>query len=171
MAFFGIMAAPVLFHPERSGIIRAPDTAIIAPQMVSAMLTRFGTLTSILGALLLLSIVIDGALSHTLKQRLWRVQAVISVFCVAISFYLSTVLLPQTKRDQAAILPIIARATRGETLSAAEKSRRLAFDTGHSGYQRLASINLYLLLAVLFILMARGAQIPKSDVSKSAPKL
>ena len=163
MAFFGIMAAPVLFHPEKSGIVRPPEIATLAPQMVSAMLTRFGTLTTLCGVLLVISVLIDGALSRGLKNGLWRVQFTLALICVGLSLYLNSVLLPQTKRDQSQILPLIARASRGETLSPAETARRAAFDAGHSGYQRLARINLYLLLAVLFLLIARSAHVPRPD--------
>ncbi len=159
LAFFGIMAAPVLFHPERSGIPRAPDTAILAPQMVSAMLTRFGTLTTLCAVALLVGVLLDGALSRTFSTRIWRFQTVLCALCLTIGIFLNSVLLPQTRRDQAEILPLIARAERGEKLSAAQTQRRAAFDAGHTGYQRLASLNLYLLLAILFILLARGAEI------------
>ena len=159
LAFFGIMAAPVLFHPERSGIPRAPDTAFLAPQMVSAMLTRFGTLTTLCAVALLVGALLDGALSRTFFTRIWRLQTALCALCLTIGIFLNSVLLPQTRRDQTEILPLIARAERGEKLSAAETQRRAAFDAGHTGYQRLASLNLYLLLAILFILLARGAEI------------
>lgn len=162
MAFFGIMAAPVLFHPEKSGIARPPDTATLAPQLVSAMLTRFGTLTTLCAILILLCALIDGALTRDFKNRLWRAQTALSVVCLGFSLGLNGVLLPQTKREQAQILPLIARTSRGETLSPIEKTRRAAFDAGHGAYQRLATFNLYLLLAMLVILMARGAGVPKS---------
>lgn len=158
MAFFGIMAAPVLFHPERSGIARAANTATLAPQMVSAMLTRFGTLTTILGALLILFALLDGVFSRATKNRMWRAQIMVSSLCLGFSLYLNGVLLPQTRSAQAEILPLIARAERVETLSSREKAQRLAFDKGHSGYQKLATINLYLLMAVLLLLVARGAR-------------
>lgn len=165
MAFFGVMAAPVLFHPERSDITRAPDTAIMAPQMVSAMLTRFGTLTILCAILLLGCTLIDGALTQSLKTKIWRAQAVLCLVCLGFSLFLNRVLLPQTRLDQAQILPLIARASRGEVLSPTETKRRAAFDTGHRAYQRLASLNLYILLAILLILVARSTDVP------SAPKL
>jgi hypothetical protein len=160
MAFFGIMAAPVLFHPEKSGIPRAADTAIIAPQMVSAMLTRFGFLTSICAVILLVGWLVDGLLSNGtqsgLKSGAWRIQGALSLVCLTLSFYLNSVLLPRTKAEQGQILPLIARAERGETLSAADKERRVAFDMGHQSYQKLASINLYLLMAILLVLLGRA---------------
>jgi hypothetical protein len=156
MAFFGIMAAPVLFHPEKSGIARTPNTAIMAPQMVSAMLTRFGTLTTICGILLLLGWLIDGLLSRSVRTRSWRLQGALTLLCVVISQYLNVALLPRTRAEQSNILPIIARADQGETLSAAERARRAEFDAGHKSYQRLASLNLYLLMAVLLILLSRS---------------
>ncbi len=171
MAFFGIMAAPVLFHPERSGIARAANTATLAPQMVSAMLTRFGTLTTILGVLLVVLVVVDGVVSRATALRLWRAQFLISALCLGFSLFLNGVLLPQTKRAQAEILPLIARAERGEMLSKSEKAQRLAFDTGHGGYQKLATINLYLLVALLLLLVARGANASPTEVSARAPKL
>lgn len=168
LAFFGIMAAPVLFHPERSGIPRAPDTATLAPQMVSAMLTRFGTLTTLCAVVLLVCILLDGALSQSTRTWKWRTQATLSLLCLGIGLFLNRVLLPQTVRDQARILPLIARASRGETLSAAETQRRATFDTGHTGYQRLASFNLYLLLAILLLIVARASEL---TVPNRAPKL
>lgn len=171
MAFFGIMAAPVLFHPEKSGIARAADTATLAPQLVSAMLTRFGTLTTICAIVLLICALIDGVLSRALKSNLWRAQSALSLLCLGFSLYLNGVLLPQTRREQAQILPLIARASRGETLSATDQARRSAFDSGHRTYQRLATINLYLLLAILFLLIARGADFRPPDVPKRSPNL
>jgi hypothetical protein len=64
--------------------------------------------------------------------------------------------LPKTQREQFEILPLIARAERGEVLSSAEQEKRVAFDAGHKSYQRLASLNLWLLLALLAIVTARG---------------
>ena len=154
------MAAPVLFRPERFGVPRTPDTTTLAPQIVSAMLSRFGTLTTICGILLVFCALIDGFLNRNWKSRLWCAQTLLSVVCLGFSLYLNGVLLPQTKREQAQILPIIARASRGEALSATEMQQRAAFDAGHRAYQRWASINLYLLLAILLILIARGAVIP-----------
>ena len=163
MAFFGIMAAPVLFHPEKSGIARSANTATIAPQMVSAMLTRFGTLTNICIVLMVIGCLMDGILSGSLRKLCWRAQAVLTVICLVFAQYLNVVLLPQTKAQQAEILPIIARADRGEVLSNVDKARRVAFDTGHKEYQNLATFNLYLLMAMLLILM--GRTLPSAPLS------
>jgi hypothetical protein len=152
MAFFGIMAAPVLFR-----IARLNGVGAIAPQMVGAMLARFGVLTTICGFVLVGCWALDGALSRATKSRLWRAQGVISLLCLGFSLYLNGVLLPQTQREQAEILPLIALAERGETLSPTEQEKRVAFDAGHKSYQRLASINLYLLLALLAIVASRGS--------------
>ena len=159
MAFFGIMAAPVLFHPEKSGLERLATTATTAPQMVSAMLARFGTLTTICAVLLIAFWLADGIASRGLKSRLWRIQGALLLSCLILSQVLSNVLLPRTQAQQAEILPLIARAERGETLSPAQKARRAAFDINHKNYQKLASFNLYLLLAVLLLLVARNSPI------------
>ncbi|MBW3635112.1 MAG: DUF4149 domain-containing protein [Armatimonadetes bacterium] len=151
MAFFGLMAAPVLFR-----IARLNGVGAIAPQMVGAMLSRFGVLTTICAFVLLLCWLIDGALSNATKSRLWRAQGIISLLCLGFSLFLNNVLLPQTQREQVEILPLIARAERGEVLSPAEQEKRAAFDAGHKSYQRLASLNLWLLLALLAIATARG---------------
>ncbi|RYG70074.1 DUF4149 domain-containing protein [bacterium] len=169
MAFFGIMAAPVLFHPEKSGIPRSADTAIIAPQMVSAMLTRFGTLTGICAIVLLLGWIIDGFLTKSQKKKSWQIQGVLTLICLTLSQYLNGTLLPKTRAEQSVILPIIARADRGEKLSEADQARRAAFDTGHKSYQRLASINLYLLMAVLIILLGRPLA-PAQDSSQNGSR-
>lgn len=165
MAFFGIMAAPVLFHPQRHGVAVTPAVSgaipTLAPQMVGAMLTRFGVLTTICGLVLLGCWALDGAFSRATRQRAWRAQGVLLWLSVALAFYLNGVLLPQTKAQQGAILPLIARAQRGQTLSSAEQRQRAAFDAGHQSYQKLASLNLYALLGVLLISVARG--VPKRD--------
>lgn len=158
LAFFGIMAAPVLFR-----VTRQNGVATLAPQMVGEMLTRFGVLTTICGFVLLLGWALDGALSRATKSRLWRAQGAISWLCLGFSLYLNSVLLPQTRREQAEILPLIARAERGQTLSPDETQKRAAFDAGHKKYQRLASLNIYLLLALLAIITARGATRPGRD--------
>lgn len=158
MGFFGIMAAPVLFHPERSGIARNADTAIMAPQMVSAMLTRFGTLTNICIPILVLCWIVDGLLSKSQRKRAWQVQGLLTGVCLILSQYLNGVLLPQTRAEQGKILPLIARVDRGETLSSAEQAQRATFDEGHKSYQRLASLNLYLLMAILLTLFSRSVE-------------
>lgn len=159
MGFFGIMAAPVLFHPERSGIDRTADTAIMAPQMVSAMLTRFGTLTNICLVVLIVCWIVDGVLSRSQRKRAWQIQGLLTIVCLVLSQYLNGVLLPRTRAEQGKILPLIARVDRGETLSPAEQSRRAAFDAGHKSYQRLASLNLYLLMAILLTLFGRSVEV------------
>jgi hypothetical protein len=159
MAFFGIMAAPVMFHPEKSGIERLETTATTAPQMVSAMLSRFGTLTTICAVLLILCWLIDGIASSSIKSRLWNIQGALLFLSLLLSQVLSNILLPRIKAQQATIVPIIARAERGKTLTPREKQQRAAFDIGHKSYQKLASFNLYVLLAAMLILIARGAPI------------
>ena len=151
MAFFGIMAAPVMFRLARQS--SAPE---VAPQMVGAMLTRFGFVTTICAVLMIICWFIDGALSGSRAQRLWKVQGGLSLICLALSLYLNGYLLPRTQAQQPDILPIFARDARGENLTQAEIAKRATFDKGHKEYQRLASVNLYLLLGVMGILIARG---------------
>lgn len=158
MAFFGIMAAPVMFRLARQS--SAPQ---LAPQMVGAMLTRFGFVTTACALLMLIGWFVDGLLSKTRGQKLWKVQGVLSLICLGFSLYLNNVLLPQTQAQQAEILPIFARDARGETLTPQEIATRAAFDSGHHAYQRLASINLYLLLAILVIISARS--LPQASIS------
>lgn len=158
MAFFGIMAAPVMFRLARQST--APE---LAPQMVGAMLTRFGVLTTNCALLLLVLWFLDGTLSRARRQRLWKAQGALSVLCLGFSLYLNGVLLPRTQTQQPQILPIFARDARGEKLTPQEVAQRAEFDKGHRAYQRLASINLYLLLGVLGVLVARG-------VAEAAPR-
>src|SRR5690349_19502407 len=57
MAFFGAMAAPVLFKLTKTS--SAPE---LGPQMVGEMLGRFGVLTTICSLVLLISWFADGVL-------------------------------------------------------------------------------------------------------------
>lgn len=151
MAFFGAMAAPVLFRLTK--VSSAPE---LGPQMVGDMLARFGVLTTICAVLLLICWAVDGVLSQSKGQLLWKVQGALSLLCLGFSIYLGSVLLPLTQAQQSQILPIYVKSVHGQTLSPQETAQKAAFDQGHEAYKRLASLNLYLLLGVMGILVARG---------------
>lgn len=150
MMFFGAVAAPALFR-----VARAEGVPEIAPQMVGALLSRFTFVTYACAALMLVGWSLDGILSRQ-RDKWWKLQGTLSVVSLALALYLGQIILPRTLEQQAQILPIFGRAERGQTLSPAEQKLRARFDAGHRTYQRLGSLNVWILLATLALLIARG---------------
>lgn len=149
MAFFGAVAAPTMFRMARASA--APE---LAPLMVGAMLGRFSFVTYACSLVLLLGWLVDGILTRD-RRIWWYLQGVLTVVCLGLALYLGRVILPQTVAQQDQIVPLFAKDARGETLSPAQQATRAQFDVGHRTYQKVGAINIYLLLAVLALIVAR----------------
>ncbi len=167
MAFFGAVAAPVIFPMSRkAGMLD------LAPRMAAVMLGRFSKLTLVCAALMCLGWLAEGWVARPLNEarRLWIGQGTVTAACLALAIYLGGILLPQTEASQAAILPIIMRAERGEVLTPPETAQRAAFDREHQRYKSLASLNLCFLLVVLFLLSWRDLAESSGATGNSARK-
>ena len=149
MAFFGAVTAPLMFRAARASA--APE---LAPILVGQMLGRFTFITYICGALMLLGWLLDGLMTRD-RRWLWWAQGAITTICVALAIYLGAVILPRTVAQQEAIVPLFVKDARGQTLTPTEQAQRKAFDVGHEAYQKLGSINVYLLVALLGLIVAR----------------
>ena len=155
LLFFGAVTAPLMFRAARDSA--APQ---LAPILVGQMLGRFTFITYICGALMLLGWLLDGTI--TLDRRwLWWAQGALTVVCVALSIYLGAGILPRTVAQQSAIVPLFVKDARHQTLTPAEQAQRKAFDVGHEDYQKFASINVYLLIALLGFIVARTRVEPR----------
>ncbi len=149
MTFFGAVTAPLMFRAARASA--APE---LAPILVGQMLGRFTFVTYICGALMLLGWLFDGLISLD-RRWLWRAQGVVTTICVALAIYLGAVILPRTVAQQDAIVPLFVKDARQQKLTPAEQTMRKAFDVGHEEYQKLGAINVYLLIALLGLIVAR----------------
>ena len=149
MAFFGAVTAPLMFRAARASA--APE---LAPILVGQMLGRFTFITYICGALMLLGWLLDGLMTRD-RRWLWWAQGAITTICVALAIYLGAVILPRTVAQQDAIVPLFVKNARRQTLTPTEQAQRKAFDVGHEDYQKLGSINVYLLVALLGLIVAR----------------
>lgn len=152
LAFFGIVTAPFLFR-----IARAEHVPEIAPQMVTAMLGRFTYFTYACTVLLFLVWLIDGGLTGVkgALRRWWMVQGAGTVLAGVLALYLGTALFPRIVSGQAAVVPIFRKAEMKQPLSPREEAIRAEFDAGHKGYNRLASLSLWLLVGTLVAFSAR----------------
>lgn len=149
MTFFGAVTAPLMFRAARASA--APE---LAPILVGQMLGRFTLVTYICGALMLLGWLVDGAIMCD-RRLIWWAQGVLTTICVALAIYLGAAILPRTVAQQDAIVPLFVKDARKQPLTPAEKAQRAAFDVGHQDYQKLGSINVYLLIALLGVIVAR----------------
>ena len=149
LAFFGAVTAPLMFRAARASA--APE---LAPILVGQMLGRFTFVTLICGALMLLGWILDGAITRD-RRWLWWAQGIVTTVCVALAIYLGAAILPRTVAQQDAIVPLFVKDARKQPLTPAEQAQRAAFDIGHQDYQKIASINVYLLIALLGLIVAR----------------
>lgn len=163
MTFFGAVTAPLMFRAARASA--APE---LAPILVGQMLGRFTFITYICGALMLLGWLFDGLM--TLDRRwLWWAQGAVTAVCVALAIYLGAVILPRTIAQQDAIVPLFVKDARNQPLTPAEQNLRKSFDVGHEEYQKLGSINIYLLIALLGLIVARTRVVARHDELLSFP--
>ena len=149
MTFFGAVTAPLMFRAARASA--APE---LAPILVGQMLGRFTFITYICAALMLLGWLLDGLLTRD-SRPLWWAQGAVTTICLALAIYLGAVVLPRTVAQQDAIVPLFVKDARKQPLTPAEQAQRKTFDVGHEDYQKLGSINVYLLIALLGIIVAR----------------
>ena len=149
LTFFGAVTAPLMFRAARASA--APE---LAPILVGQMLGRFTFITYICGALMLLGWIFDGLISLD-RRWLWWAQGAATAICISLAIYLGAVILPRTVAQQDAIVPLFVKDARKQPLTSAERAMRQSFDVGHQEYQKLGSINVYLLIALLGLIVAR----------------
>ena len=149
MTFFGAVTAPLMFRAARASA--APE---LAPILVGQMLGRFTFVTYICGALMLLGWILDGWITRD-RRWLWWAQGLVTMVCVALAITLGAGILPRTVAQQGAIVPLFVKDARHQPLTPAEKAQRAAFDVGHEDYQKLGAINVYLLMGLLGLIVAR----------------
>ena len=163
--FLGAVSAPAIFR-----FCRAHDVESLAPQLVGALVARFGPLTVALGVVLCLAWLFDGWLSRfrrTAQERvaqerlLWRAQGVCLSAMLTLTLYLNFVALPELQREQGAVIresiatgtPLGASA--GASASGAKSAARLHFDALHQRYSQLTMAVFWLGVAALFALSWR----------------
>ncbi len=150
LAFFGAITAAIMFRMTREAGV--PQ---MAPQMVGPMLSRFAIICTVCSVVLVGGWLLDGALSQ--RTKWWRAQGVLTLVAVALGAYLNFALLPTVERDQGAVLPLYVRSLQSpSSLSPAETQLKARFDAGHQRFNRLAGINIWLLVGALACLMARS---------------
>ncbi|RYG57778.1 DUF4149 domain-containing protein [bacterium] len=161
LAFFGAITAAIMFRMTREAGI--PD---MAPKMVGPMLSRFAIICTVCSVILVVGWLIDGLL--TKRALWWRLQGGLTVIAVTLGAYLNFGLLPVVERDQTAVLPLYVRSiSAASSLTPAEAQLKARFDAGHERFNRLAGINIWLLVGALACLMARS--LPE-EVGRSRPK-
>jgi uncharacterized membrane protein len=141
LLFLGPIGAPGIFK-----FLRAQNQEALAPQLVGVLVERFAPVSLVLGALALLSWLIEGLMKQEKRQprwkRLWMGQGACVMGMLALALYLNLMALPQMLRDQKAVIEE-SRAT-GTELSArgmqGKSEARRRFDTLHENYRRLTTI-------------------------------
>lgn len=149
LVFFGAITAAIMFPMTR----KAGQPAL-APLMVGPMLSRFALVCAVCSLVLVVGWALDGLLSK--RGKGWGAQGALTLGAVGLGTFLNFGMLPQIERDQSAVLPLYARSVAGQSaLSPQESQLKARFDAGHKGFNRLAGINIYLLIGALACLMAR----------------
>lgn len=157
LLFFGAITAAIMFPKTR-----AAGVPQLAPEMVGPMLSRFAIVCTVCSVFLVLGWLIDGAL--TKRTLWWRAQGVLSLVAVTLGAYLNFALLPAVERDQSAVLPLYVRSLNPQNvLTPQEAELKSRFDAGHQSFNKLAGINIWLLVAALACLMARTLPEPLSQ--------
>ncbi|RYX84531.1 DUF4149 domain-containing protein [bacterium] len=150
LIFFGAITAAIMFRMTREAGV--PD---MAPKMVGPMLSRFAIICAVCSVILIAGWVVDGVLSK--RSLWWRIQGGLTVIVIALGAYLNFGLLPTVERDQTAVLPLYVRSlSKNPQFTPAETELKARFDDGHHRYNRLAVINMWLLVAALACLMAHS---------------
>ena len=148
--FFGAITAAVMFPKTREAGI--PQ---LAPQMVGPMLTRFAWVCTAVSLVLIIGWWLDGALSK--RTLWWRAQGALTLIAVSLGAYLNFGLLPTIERDQNAVLPLYLRSLQtNPAFTPQEAGLRARFDAGHESFDRLAHVNIWLLVGVLACFIARS---------------
>jgi ABC-type Fe3+-siderophore transport system permease subunit len=139
--------------------LREHGQETLAPQLFGVMLSRFAVVSLVLGALALISWILDGALSRPIARGkiLWMVQGACVVVMIGIALYLRQAALPVLLRDQ---MEVIAESLKtGVPLAASgiegKSAMRLQYDALHRSYTLLTQIIFYLGAGALLCFAAR----------------
>ncbi len=158
--FLGAVSAPAIFR-----FCRAHGVETLAPQLVGALVARFGPLTIVLGVVLCVAWLGDGLLSRgnrpPRERLLWRAQGVCLLAMVGLALYLNFAALPELLREQTTVLreslatgtPL--SASPGAAAEGAKSAARLRFDALHERYSQLTMVIFWLGVTALAALSAR----------------
>ena len=152
--FLGAVAAPAAFKINRA----------LGPQLVGAMLLRFNPITVVCGVLMLLGWFFEGrpesaqssAKRGRLSRRLWKVQGACSGAMLALTLFLSLVMMPRIVQLQPAVVPAVASST-SRTLTPVAPAKA-EFDRLHSRYTQLTLLCWWLGIGTLGCLSWRSAR-------------
>lgn len=157
LVFLGAVAAPLIFQ-----FCRAHHVAILAPQMVGAMVTRFNLVTYVCGVLLVLGWLGEaGGRAVGASRKLWWTQGVCSTLMLLIALSSGLVLMPRLHVLQAQLLPQLARtglttpASPTLGLNPREAALKATFDAAHQHYQQIAMVAWWLGVVTLLALAVR----------------
>lgn len=144
--FLGAVSAPAIFR-----FCRAHGVESLAPQIVGALVARFGPLSAVLGVVLCLAWLADGRFSGKVAHKLWLAQGCFLGAMLALALYLNFGALPELLREQAAVIhESVVNGTPLTTAPNALKSAaRLHFDTLHQRYSQLTMVIFWLGAAAL----------------------
>ena len=158
--FLGAVSAPAIFR-----FCRAHGVEPLAPQLVGALVARFGPLTVTLGVVLCVAWAFDGLFSHcgrTAQERaparlLWRVQGVCLLAMLSLTLYLNFAALPELLREQGAVIreSVATGTSLNATTGGAKSAARLRFDALHQRYSQLTMVVFYLGVTALAVLSWR----------------
>lgn len=156
LLFLGPIGAPGIFK-----FLRAQDQEALAPQLVGVLVERFAPISLILGALTVLSWLVEGLIKQEKRlprwKRLWIGQGACVITMLALALYLNLIALPQMLRDQKAVIEeskatnteLSVRGTEGKSAA------RQRFDVLHENYKHLTTIIFGLGAASLILFTAR----------------
>lgn len=157
MTFFGAVAAPILFDGSL-----LPKASPLPPQLVGALLSRFGTVTLVCSMLLVVSLAVEWLASRAPGRKRWfEVRAGLTLICVVMAFYLALTLMPRLQSAQPAMLPVYERTQNHLPLTVAQQHIKATFDQGHENYKTLAIINLWLVVGLLGLMIAQSTFLPE----------
>ena len=148
--FLGAVSAPAIFR-----FCRAHGVESLAPQIVGALVARFGPLSAILGVVLCVAWLAESALGVRRgpqnARKLWLAQGCCLAAMLALALYLNFDALPTLLREQAAV--IAESAANGTPLTTApgvaKSAVRLHFDTLHQRYSLLTMVIFWIGAAAL----------------------
>jgi uncharacterized membrane protein len=157
--FFGAIAAPAMFKTGR-----ANELYTIAPLMVGNILSRFAVFSTICGVTMLIGWLLEGAYRKMSSSRKW--QGGLTGLALLFTLISNFVLLPNTLRDQIAMLPITEKSERKQTLTIEETQFKADFDKKHKTSERLGGLTILCMLLALAAFVANVNR--ESFSSKSA---
>lgn len=144
--FLGAVSAPAIFR-----FCRAHGVESLAPQIVGALVERFGPLSAVLGVVLCLAWLAEGIVIGKTTRKVWLMQGCCLSAMLVLALYLNFVALPELLLNQAAV--IRESASNGTPLTiapnVAKSAARLHFDALHQRYSQLTMLIFWLGAAVL----------------------